>query len=420
MIKLYTLLLGFLFINCSKDAVIKNSSIINTNHLEHLYEEVEIDDLKLGTIWIYSDAPNYKLVTDSDEGYTCVDDVSRALIFYCRQYKSNPINEYLEKIKSLSKFVLYMKAENGYYYNFLFPDKKINYVHKNSKPIPNFWSWRAYWSLSELCLLNSIELNEIQKEAKSHLSALTAKIEILFQDPSEQFEIDGFAISKWMEDYGGDQIGVIMLGLTNYYEINPSENLRNLIQRLGDAIISVQFGNENQFPHGAFMSWKNIWHAWGNTQSYALLKAGNTLNINYFLVNALEEVNSFYPYVMEQGFLHEFTIKKENDSFHTYDLRKFPQIAYSISPMILASIEAYNITKEEKYAIQAGNLGSWFYGKNAAKQIMYNTESGRVFDGIDSEDKVNINSGAESTIEALLSLQAIETSPLAIENLKIN
>jgi len=33
------------------------------------------------------------------------------------------------------------------------------------------------------------------------------------------------------------------------------------------------------------------------------------------------------------------------------------------------------------------------------------------FDGIDSESKFNNNSGAESTIEALLSIQAIETSP---------
>ena len=88
--------------------------------------------------------------------------------------------------------------------------------------------------------------------------------------------------------------------------------------------------------------------------------------------------------------------------------------------MVLASVEAYHITKSEKYAVQAGNLGSWFFGNNAVNQVMYDTSTGRVFDGIDSENKFNHNSGAESTIEALLSLQAIETSSKAIQILKTN
>src|SRR4030042_6549678 len=73
-------------------------SLINTSHLEHLYQEININEsLYIGTIWIYSNAPDYQLVTDDDEGFTCVDDVSRALVFYCRQYKRNPVQENLDK-----------------------------------------------------------------------------------------------------------------------------------------------------------------------------------------------------------------------------------------------------------------------------------------------------------------------------------
>ncbi len=422
MLKFYSLFLVLVLtcVGCSNNAEKINSSIINTEHLEHLYEEIEIDNVKLGTIWIYSDAPDYQLITDDDEGYTCVDDVSRALVFYCRQYKINPVNENLEKIKFLSKFVMYMRAYNGYYYNFLFPDKQINSTHQNSKPTPNFWSWRAYWALSELCLINSTELSDIQEEAKNQLHSLTQKIDLLFQTPYELIEIEGLTIPKWMEDYGADQISVIVLGLTNYYKINPDENIKSLVQKLGESIISVQYGNKDKFPHGTFMSWKNIWHAWGNAQAYALLKAGGELNIESFVTHALNEVDNFYPYCHEQGYFHEFYIKIEDDSIQTYNLRKFPQIAYSISPMVLASVEAYHITKSEKYAVQAGNLGSWFFGNNAVNQVMYDTSTGRVFDGIDSENKFNHNSGAESTIEALLSLQAIETSSKAIQILKTN
>nr|NQU90749.1 hypothetical protein [Bacteroidota bacterium] len=264
------------------------------------------------------------------------------------------------------------------------------------------------------------ELSDIQEEAKNQLHSLTQKIDLLFQTPYELIEIEGLTIPKWMEDYGADQISVIVLGLTNYYKINPDENIKSLVQKLGESIISVQYGNKDKFPHGTFMSWKNIWHAWGNEQAYALLKAGGELNIESFVTHALNEVDNFYPYCHEQGYFHEFYIKIEDDSIQTYNLRKFPQIAYSISPMVLASVEAYHITKSEKYAVQAGNLGSWFFGNNAVNQVMYDTSTGRVFDGIDSENKFNHNSGAESTIEALLSLQAIETSSKAIQILKTN
>ncbi|MCD4694707.1 MAG: hypothetical protein K8S16_00595 [Bacteroidales bacterium] len=423
MLKFYSIFFVLILtcVGCSKKNVAQiENSIINTKHLEHLYEEIEVDSIKLGTIWIYSDAPDYQLVTDEDEGYTCVDDVARALVFYCRQYKTKPVNSNLEKIKSLSRFVLYMQAPNGYYYNFMFPDKQINTTHQNSKPTPNFWSWRAYWALSELCLINSTELSNIQEEAKNQLSSLTQKIDILFQVPYEVIEIEGLTMSKWMEDYGADQISVILLGLTNYYKINPDENVKSLVQRLGESIISVQYGSVDTFPYSAFLSWKNVWHAWGSAQSYALLKAGNELNIEGFVTHALKEIDNFYPYCLEQGFLHEFYIKMESDSIQTYNLKKFPQIAYSISPMILASIEAFQITKSEKYAVLAGEMGSWFFGNNAANQVMYNTSTGRVFDGMDSENNVNHNSGAESTIEALLSLQAIETSSKAVQILKAN
>ena len=44
---------------------------------------------------------------------------------------------------------------------------------------------------------------------------------------------------------------------------------------------------------------------------------------------------------------------------------------------------------------------------------MYDENTGIVFDGIESAQKVNMNSGAESTIEALLSLQKIMNNKVA-------
>ena len=212
----YIILIVLLFFYSCKKDTLTDYGLINTAHLEHLYQDVNINDsTQIGAIWIYSNAPDYRLVTDEDEGFSCVDDVARTLIFYCRKYRVKPTVYDLNKIKQLSKFIFYMKADNGYYYNFIFPDDEINTSHVNSQAEPNFWTWRAYWALSELCLINDVELHDIQEEAKIQLHSLLQKIDILFQSPYELINVEGLTMPKCMEDYGSDQISVIMLGLTS-------------------------------------------------------------------------------------------------------------------------------------------------------------------------------------------------------------
>ena len=86
--------------------------------------------------------------------------------------------------------------------------------------------------------------------------------------------------------------------------------------------------------------------------------------------------------------------------------------------MVLACLEAYKVTRKDEYAIKAATLATWFFGNNPANQIMYDVKTGRVFDGIESENKINYNSGAESTIEALLSIQGIESNKIALQEVE--
>ena len=49
---------------------------------------------------------------------------------------------------------------------------------------------------------------------------------------------------------------------------------------------------------------------------------------------------------------------------------------------------------------------------SAANKMMYSVATGRGFDGIQSSGNININSGAESTIEALLTMEIVENNPV--------
>jgi hypothetical protein len=406
----------FLFVlsACSGADRYAEDSLINTLHLEHLYQEVEINDsTHLGTVWIYSNAPDYPLVNDQDEGFTCVDDVSRAMVFYCRQYDKNPVADNLNMIESLTEFIIYMQADNGYCYNFMFPDNGINRIHPNSRPVPNFWSWRAFWALTELNLLDAPELDELKDRSRSCMEKLLKNMDDIFSSESHTIEFEGIRIPAVIAEQGADQVALIMIGLCNYYQKNNTSSIKDLLLKLGHHLLAVQYGDGHTFPYFAFLSWKNIWHAWGNMQAYALLYAGRILQEEQFIHAGLKEVKHFYPFCVDQQFISDFRLIRDNDSLRATDFHRFPQISYGIRPMVFASMEAFNITGDEAYARLAGELASWYFGNNPANQVMYDQHSGRTFDGINSASRTNYNSGAESTIETLLSIQAMESNPVA-------
>ncbi len=122
---------------------------INSAHLDALYAEKKVGEDTVGIIHIYAEYPDYHLVGDEDEGIACVDDASRAAIFYLRQHRMTSDPEHLRKGRMLLAFLLAMQSPNGYYYNFIWPDGRIHKEGTTTKPEPNFWSWRVLWAFGE-------------------------------------------------------------------------------------------------------------------------------------------------------------------------------------------------------------------------------------------------------------------------------
>jgi hypothetical protein len=381
----------------------------NPAHLNYLTVESTVAGQRLGTVWIYCEAPDYHYVGDEDEGYTCVDDVARALVFHCRQQRTDPTAERLDRIRSLASFVLHLRAENGYFHNFLLPGGQVNTTHPNSVAIPGFWTWRACWALSELLLVQDESLDSLQADVLPILTAFADRLPDLCPSPADTAVFDGVALPACLAEIGADQAGVILLWLTNLHQRLPSDGLAARMADFGKLLLRSQFGDARTPPYHAFLSWRNHWHAWGNTQAYALLRAGEALRYPPFLDAGLAEVRHFYPFLLEKGLLHEFRLTKEAGTIALADEQPFPQIAYDISPMVMASAEAYRITGEPEFMDTAQRLAAWFRGDNPAGIAMYDPSTGRCFDGITAPKQVNRNAGAESTIEALLALQAMQT-----------
>lgn len=407
-----------LIIQCKSASEAKSdrkSSRINTSHLDALYKEISVNGDTFGFVHIYSEYPDYNMVDDADEGIACVDDASRAAIFYLRHYTSTQSEEHLHKARMLLKFLAYMQAANGYYYNFIWADGRVNLDGSTSKPEPNFWSWRVLWAYGEAMKILS-DKDPLRVTIKKQRDRL---INNIIRHPEfRSSKVDttmGVAFATWLPKVSGtDQASIILIGLSDWLQQESEsstvsrDSVISLMNHFADGITLMQIEQPDSLHDGAFLSWENLWHAYANIQAYGLLTTGEVLDDPHMIAHALYEVDHFYPSVLKAGGLDHFFVRVDSGTLVRYDTKAFSQIAYGRRPMIWAAVKAYEITKDDKYLILAKDLTSWFLGKNIANTVMYDPATGRGFDGITNTTEINKNAGAESTIESLLSLQIME------------
>jgi hypothetical protein len=387
---------------------------VNTSHLDFLYEDIVVNGKEMGIIHIYSNYPDYNWIGDDDEGIACVDDAARAAVFYLKHYQFTNTSESLAKAKNLLEFLLFLQADNGFFYNFIWEDYTINKEFRTSVAEQNWWSWRALWALMEgFNFYKDYETDfslELLKSVDNIINALKKSVPY----KNEIKAVDGFIRPTWLPyESASDQAAILLLGLTSYYRQTDDKAVLNYCNNLIEGMMLMQEGDSASFPYGAFLSWENVWHGWGNLQSYALLNFYEATKIDSIKNAALEEIKYFYSYLINQNYMVEFTIEKDGNKINPSEQKKFSQIAYVFRPMIYACLKAYEITGDTSYAAKAVEISEWFFGKNPGRQQMYFPENGKCFDGINSESELNKNSGAESTVEALLALLEIENNPVA-------
>ncbi|MBC7438667.1 MAG: hypothetical protein H7250_01605 [Flavobacterium sp.] len=402
------------FINCSKSEILNVvkpvDNKISLNHFNQLYKEIDFKGKKAAMVYIYSDFPNYLPVLAPGEGIACVDDVSRAIILlseYIDVYGSTP--ELIDKIKKMTEFVLNMQNENGYFNNFIFGDLSVNTTYTTSIATLDWWSLRALSGLEYAYpILKSDADLKLRIEQSTSKLLLNIKRDLPITNLQTEI-INGIEMPTWLpQEYASDQSALLILGLLKNYERTNDLNDKTMIEAMAQGIMVLQKGDGDSYPYGAFMSYKNLWHAYGNDQAYALLKAGIAFNNEIYINSALKEINGFYPKLINKGYAEAFSIQAIGNNFSEISNIKFPQIAYGIRPMVSATATAYKYSNNPAQLNMSKTLAAWLTGSNAANSPMYEASSGVFYDGIVSSSEINRNSGAESTIEGLLILLTLE------------
>lgn len=380
------------------------NNIMNFSHFNYLYKEIKLPNgNEAAIIHIYSNYPDYNYDIEPKEGFTCVDDVARAIVLLSEEKTQ------VAKIVKMTEFLLYMQNENGWFNNFIWKDLSINTTYKTSVAEPSWWSWRAFWALEKALPIlqeNNIELAKKVEMAIQKLSAKTKE----YLSTLHHFEkkIAGIPVATQLpKESAADQASILTIALTLHYQRTHDDSIKKCLRQLADGMLQMQIKTGK--AKGAFLSWNNLWHAYGNTQSYALLRTGKLLNEQKYINAALDEINNFYPFLLQGSFAEYMTFENINNEIVISNEKSYPQIAYGVRPIVFACLEAFQQTGDKKYTMLAKQWMDWFHGKNSMQTVLYNKDTGRCYDGIASEVKINKNSGAESTIEALLSIQKYQS-----------
>jgi hypothetical protein len=387
----------------------KADELVNLEHLLYLTEPVTIDGRDMAIVHIYAEYPDYEWVDAANEGISAVDDVARAAVVYLWEYERTGDVTLLDWARRCLEFVRYMQAEDGEFYNFVYTrEGEINRDGNTSYKSLGWWAMRGLWALGEgVRVYQTVDPAYADELAVAYLRTEQA-ISATMSNYGDYNQLHGFDIPAWIPANEPAIAAIGLLGMSAYYQARPNEATADTITKIADGIAEYRLGTDSEYPFGMHPVGANapgFWHNWGAHMTHALVVAGMTLNRGEWIDSAAASANSFLlRQIVFEPFRQIGVIPN-----------RMEQIAYGTNMVVLTYTSLYEATGDEKYATYAGLAGSWYFGNNMAKTQMYFPESGRVYDGINGPVawRVNRNSGAESTIEGLLSISVLAKMPTA-------
>ncbi len=399
------LLLSFLLnslIDCSSKDV--NRIPGNLNHALNLVDSTVVEGETLMWIAIYAEAPGYAPVAAKGEGITCVDDVGRFMNILEFEIRHHQRRDLIPVAEGMVRFLLYLSREDGLWYNFMFKDGSINKEYRTSVASFGWWAVRGLRGLGAGYRIfeNQSAYKNLVQRITNRFLASQPRLDSLFSSYPRMVKVkDGTKRPGWNLKNAPDQSAELLLALASVQGLGEFDYHRE-IRYLAEALLGWQFIKEQEPYSGMYFCWQNTWHGWGNNQALALLKAYALLGDEHYLNSVRLWADHFVPALIQRGFPAEI----KYDSLGNWQVRDYPQIAYGLSATYRGMQALATLTGFSDYQRRAEQVFAWFKGQNAAMTRMYDPESGRFFDGITAVNEVNRNSGAESTIEGLLAIQA--------------
>lgn len=315
-------------------------------------------------------------VPDRNHGY-CTDDNARALIFALRAYRLTKAPELLEMATTYLSFLQHAyNPAKGRFRNFMSYDRTWQEEFGSDDS-----HGRALWSLG-IAVANAPTVG-LRAAALDLFEPALGAVESLPSPRAWAFALVG--IHAYLRRYSGD---------------SEARRIReSLANRLFD-LFEAHATDEWPWPEETL--------TYANAKlPHALLMSGQWLQRGDMIETGVNSLEWLLDVMTESdGTLAPVG----NDGWYHRDGQpaRFDQQPIEVHALLEACIEAYNVTADERWLVEARRCFDWFLGKNRLNKSLYDYETSGCRDGL-QPGGVNENQGAESTLAWLLSLLAIRS-----------
>jgi hypothetical protein len=321
-------------------------------------------------------------VPNREYGYT-TDDNARAVIAMADYYSQYPQSEALELFDIYLSFILHSQNSDGTVRNFMNFDRSW----QKDEPI-NDALGRVLWAFGTVMA---------KPPTSSYLSVIKDSFDKSVKHVQKQYP-RGMAYS--------------ILGMSDYLKQFPgASDIKRQLEIAANELV-VQY-EENSLPD---WQWFEDALTYDNAVlPYALFVAGLTFDNKKYLETAQKTCE----------FLLENTFNGEHFSFigckGWYERGKtkatFDQQPIEAVSTVMMLRAAYDATQNDRFLTLQRKAFDWFLGANNLYIPVYNFRTKGCHDGL-TQDGVNINQGAESTLSFLLSLLSVVESYALIDKVK--
>jgi hypothetical protein len=384
---------------------------------------------QIGVLWTYAEPQpdgsyrrlgggTYDPATNTwGQGAFNADDMTRAAVVYLRHWRQFGDPPSRDRAYQLLRGVTYLQTASGTNAGnvvlWMQPDGTLNpsptptEEPDPSDSGPSYWLARTIWALGEGYAAfrgpDPAFAGFLRDRLELSLDALDRQV----LDPRYGIfqTVDGLRLPAWLIVDGADASSEAVYGLAAYVRAGGGARARLDLRRLADGIARMALGDVRRWPYGALLPWarsRSLWHAWGDQMAGGLAEAGRTLDRDDWVRVAVGETGRFTPHLLAQGGPENGWLPAATDRV---------QIAYGADATLQNLLRVARAAGRPGFGDLAGIAGAWFFGNNPAGVAMYDPATGRTFDGINPDQTVNRNSGAESTIHGLLSMLALDAHP---------